>query len=96
MISQDKLAKLRDKYEEKTDYYWESYQMDGRPSQLRAYERNSELAEAMACAANAVLIQDELTTLKLIVMELKPDDERGDLALNVKRIQKRISKGKVI
>lgn len=70
MISQEKLAKLRDKYEEKADYYWENYQMDGQTSHLRSYERNSDLAEAMACAASATLIQEELSILKLIVMEL--------------------------
>lgn len=96
MISQEKLAKLRDKYEEKADYYWENYQMDGQTSHLRSYERNSDLAEAMACAASATLIQEELSILKLIVMELRPDDEGGDLALAVKRIQKRIAEGKVV
>lgn len=96
MISQEKLAKLRDKYEEKADYYWENYQMDGQTSHLRSYERNSDLAEAMACAASATLIQEELSILKLIVMELRPDDEGGDLVLAVKRIQKRIAEGKVV
>lgn len=96
MISQEKLAKLRDKYEEKADYYWENYQMDGQTSHLRSYERNSDLAEAMACAASATLIQEELSILKLIVMELRPDDKGGDLALAVKRIQKRIAEGKVV
>ena len=90
------LEKLRDKYQQKADYYWECYQMDGQASALRAYERNEEMADALTEAINAAPISEELTELKWLVLDLDPDDERGDLVTAVKRLQKRVREGKVI
>lgn len=90
------LEKLRDKYQEKADYYWECYQMDGQASALRAHKRNEELADALTRAINAQMTSEELTELKWLVLDLDPDDERGDLVTAVKRLQKRVREGKVI
>ena len=90
------LEKLRDKYQQKADYYWECYQMDGQASALRAHERNEELADALTKAINAAPISEELTELKYLVLDLQPDDERGDLVTAVKRLQKRVREGKVL
>ena len=90
------LTKLRDKYQEKADYYWECYQMDGQASALRAHDRNEALANALTKAINAAPISEELTELKYLVLDLQPEDERGDLVTAVKRLQKRVREGKVL
>ena len=89
------LTRLRDQYQDKADDYYESYQMDGKASALRAYERNEAMADALTDAINVQETKEQLTALKAMVMELRPDDERGDLALEVKRLQKRVSEGKL-
>ena len=89
------LTKLRDEYQRKADYYWESYQMDGQARQLRAHERNEKLADALTNAINAQATAEELAILKMDVMALRPDDGRGDLELAVKRLQKRVSGGRL-
>lgn len=96
MISTDKLRKMSQQYQDKADYYYECYQMDGHARQLRAYERNNDLSEALASAANAKDIEADLTDLRHAVMSLRPDDEHGDLALAVKRIQRAVSEGKAV
>lgn len=96
MISIDKLRKMSQQYQDKADYYYECYQMDGHARQLRAYERNNDLSEALASAANAKVIEADLVDLRYAVMSLRPDDERGDLALAVKRIQKAVAEGKAM
>ena len=107
------IEKLRDKYQQKADYYWECYQMDGQANALRAHERNEELADALTKAINAGRISEELAdaltkainagriseelaVLKIAVLDIDPDDERGDLVTAVKRLQKRVREGKVI
>ena len=96
MISIDKLRKMSQQYQDKADYYYECYQMDGHTRQLRAYERNNDLSEALASAANAKAIESDLADLRGAVMALRPDDERVDLALAVKRIQEAVANGKVV
>ena len=90
-----RLEKLRDGYRKKADYYWDCYQADGQARQLRAYERNEMLADALTDAINAQGTAEKLAILKMEVMALRPDDERGDLGLAVKRLQKRVSEGKL-
>ena len=90
------IEKLRDKYQQKADYYWECYQMDGQTSALRAHERNEELADALTKAINAGRISEELAVLKIAVLDIDPDDERGDLVTAVKRLQKQVQEGKVL
>lgn len=89
------LEKLRDKYQQKADYYWECYQMDGQARQLRAHERNEGLADALTDAINAQATAENLSILKMLVMALRPDDARGDLELAVRRLQKRVSEGRL-
>ena len=89
------LSKLRDGYQKKADYYWDCYQADGQARQLRAYERNEGLADALTDAINAQATAEELAILKMYVMALRPDDERGDLELAVRRLQKRVSEGRI-
>lgn len=89
------LTRLRDEYQRKADYYWDCYQADGQARQLRAHERNEELADALTDAINARATAEDLAILKMDVMALRPDDERGDLPLEVKRLQKRVSEGRL-
>lgn len=89
------LTKLRDKYQMKADYYWDCYQADGHARQLRAYERNEELADALTDAINAQATSENLSILKMLVMDLRPGDERGDLELAVKRLQNYVSEGRL-
>ena len=89
------IEKLRDQYQAKADRYYESYQMDGQASAMRAYERNEAMADALTDAITAQDTKEQLIALKAMVMELRPDDERGDLALEVKRLQKRVSEGRI-
>ena len=95
MADAETLTKLRDEYQRKADYYWDCYQADGQARQLRAHERNEGLADALTDAINAQATAEDLALLKMAVMELRPDDERGDLALGVKRLQKRVSEGRL-
>ena len=94
MADVNTLTRLRDGYQKKAWYSLDCYQMDGQARQLRAYERNEELADALTDAINAQGTASDLAILKLEVMSLRPDDDRGDLALAVKRLQKRVSEGK--
>ena len=89
------LTRLRDEYQRKADYYWDCYQADGQARQLRAHERNEELADALTDAINAQATAEDLAILKMDVMALRPDDVRGDLELAVKRLQKRVSEGRL-
>lgn len=89
------LTKLRDEYQRKADYYWDCYQADGQARQLRAHERNEALADALTDAINAQSTAEDLALLKMAVMDLRPDDGRGDLELAVKRLQKRVSEGRL-
>lgn len=89
------LSKLRDQYQAKADRNYESYLMDGRASAIRAYERNEAMADALTDAMAAQETKEQLIALKAMVMELRPDDERGDLALEVKRLQRRVSEGRL-
>lgn len=89
------LTRLRDQYQDKADAYYDSYQMDGQTSALRAYERNAAMADALTDAMAAQDTKEQLVALKAMVMELRPDDERGDLPLEVKRLQKRVSEGRL-
>ena len=95
MADVETLTKLRDEYQRKADYYWDCYQADGQARQLRAHERNEALADALTDAINAQSTAEDLALLKMAVMDLRPDDGRGDLELAVKRLQKRVSEGRI-
>ena len=89
------LISLRDQYQDKADRYYESYQMDCQTSALRAYERNAAMADALTDAVAAQDTKEQLIALKAMVMELRPDDGRSDLRLEVKRLQRRVSEGRL-
>ena len=55
------LTRLRDQYQAKADRYYESYQMDGQTSALRAYERNEAMADALT---DAMAAQDTKETCR--------------------------------
>ena len=89
------LTKLRDEYQRKADYYWDCYQADGQARQLRAHARNEELADALTDAITAQATAEERAILKMGVMAVRPNDARGDLELAVRRLQNRVSEGRI-
>ena len=86
------LIKLRDKYQEKADSYWHDYQIDGQVSQLRAYERNERLADALTDAITGKDTKRKLSDLKSDVMMLDTSDV-DQLAKRVEYPQKRVMEG---
>ena len=86
------LIKLRDKYQEKSDSYWHDYQIDGQASQLRAYERNERLADALTDAITGKDTKRKLSDLKSDVMMLDTSDV-DQLAKRVEYLQKRVMEG---
>lgn len=86
------LIKLRDKYQEKADNYWHDYQIDGQASQLRAYERNERLADALTDAITGKDTKRKLSDLKSDVMMLDTSDI-DQLAKRVEYLQKRVMEG---
>ena len=88
------LIKLRDKYQEKADKYWHDYQIDGQASQLRAYERNERLADALTDAITGKSTKDKLFDLKCSVMELDTDGDTSSLLKRLKYLQKQIEDGR--
>ena len=86
------LIKLRDKYQEKADSYWYDYQIDGQTSQLRAYERNERLADALTDAITGKDTKRKLSDLKSDVMMLDTSDV-DQLAKRVEYLQKRVMEG---
>ena len=88
------LIKLRDKYQEKADKYWEDYQIDGQASQLRAYERNERLADALTDAITGKSTKNKLFDLKCSVMELDTGADIQTLLKRLKYLQKQIEDGR--
>ena len=83
------LRKLIDRYQERADRYEFEYQVDGNPSQERAWMRNQRLADALRSALSGKDERHDLTDLRIRVMEL---DTRDLLKLQsqVKQLQKTI------
>ena len=91
----DEIERLIKHYDELAEKWQYEYMDSGKPSSQRAWERNEVMADALRAALSAQEDRRQLVNLKCSVMELDADDERGDLALAVKRLQKRVSEGMI-
>lgn len=91
----DEIERLIKHYDELAEKWQYEYMDSGKPSSQRAWERNEAMADALRVALSAQEDRRRLVNLKCSVMELDADDERGDLALAVKRLQKRVSEGMI-
>lgn len=91
----DEIERLIKRYDELAEKWQYEYMDSGKPSSQRAWERNEAMADALRAALSAQEDRRQLVNLKCSVMELDADDERGDLALAVKRLQKRVSEGMI-
>lgn len=91
----DEIERLIKHYDELAEKWQYEYMDSGKPSSQRAWERNEAMADALRAALSAQEDRRQLVNLKCSVMELDTDDERGDLALAVKRLQKRVSEGMI-
>ena len=91
----DEIERLIKHYDELAEKWQYEYMDSGKPSSQRAWERNEAMADALRAALSAQEDRRQLVSLKCYVMELDADDERGDLALAVKRLQKRVSEGMI-
>ena len=91
----DEIESLIKRYDELAEKWQYEYMDSGKPSSQRAWERNEAMADALRVALSAQEDRRQLVNLKCSVMELDADDERGDLALAVKRLQKRVSEGMI-
>lgn len=85
-MTPEKLRKMADGYRKKADKYWEDYQMDGAARSKSAYDRNTDLAEALYAAADAKDLSERLSRLRNRVLSL---DGMGD----VRWLQERIEEG---
>ena len=86
------LRKLIDHYQQRADKYEYEYQLDGMPSQERAWMRNERMADALRLALDGSSVLDRYHDLRWRVMEL----DTGDVDALVKQVdylQKRIMEG---
>ena len=63
-----------------------------------AKQQCGPISPELACKLAGEFVRrcKELAVLKIAVLDIDPDDERGDLVTAVKRLQKRVREGKVI
>ena len=87
------LRKLIARYDERAAYYEYEYQMNGIPSQERAWMRNQRMADSLRAALEGKDDRDALMELKNRVMELDVKMDPFSLVMRVERLQKRISEG---
>lgn len=86
------LRKLIDHYQARADKYEYEYQLDGMPSQERAWMRNERMADALRLALDGSSVLDRYHDLRWRVMEL----DTGDVDALVKQVdylQKRLMEG---
>ena len=91
----DEIKRLIKHYDELAEKWQYEYMDSGKPSSQRAWERNEAMADALRVVLSAQEDRRRLVNLQCHVMELDADDERWDLALAVKRLQKRVSEGMI-
>lgn len=91
-VEEDELRKLIKHYDERAEYYEYEYQMNGIPSQERAWMRNQRMADALRKALNGKDDRDSLNDLKLRVLDI---ETQGLLKCcqQVERLQKQIRDG---
>ena len=87
------LRKLIARYDERAAYYEYEYQMNGIPSQERAWMRNQRMADSLRAALEGKDDRDALMELKNRVMELDVKMDPFSLVMRVERLQKLISEG---
>lgn len=86
------LLKLIDHYQERADYYEYEYQVNGMPSQEKAWMRNERMADALRAALDGKDGLDELHDLRFRILELDTGDP-DTLVKQVEYLQKRIEGG---
>lgn len=86
----DELRKLICKYRERAEYYEYEYQVNGIPSQERAWMRNERMADALQAALNGKDTRDELADLRCAIMELDTSDVEK-LVSQVEYLKRRVS-----
>ena len=89
-MTPEKLRKMADGYQKKADGYWEDYQMDGAARSKSAYDRNTDLAEALYAAADAKLVLSRLSCLRFLVLGIDPGDN-----VELKKVQRGIEEGEL-
>lgn len=89
-MTPEKLRKMADGYQKKADGYWADYQMDGAARSKSAYDRNTDLAEALYQAADAKQVASSLSCLRYLVLGLDPADN-----CELKKIQNMIKEGEL-
>ena len=68
------LRKLIAHYDEKASYYEYEYQVNGIPSQERAWMRNQRMADALRDALNGKDTKHRLIDLEVALMQVDTDD----------------------
>ena len=86
------LRKLIDHYQERAEHYEYEYQVNGMPSQERAWMRNERMADALRAALDGKDRLDELHDLRFRILELDTGDQ-DKLVKQVEYLQKRIEGG---
>lgn len=86
------LRKLIDHYQQRADKYEYEYQLDGMPSQERAWMRNERMADALRLALDGSSVLDRYHDLRWRVMELDTGDA-DKLVKQVDYLQKRLMEG---
>lgn len=86
----DELRKLICKYRERAEYYEYEYQVNGIPSQEKAWMRNERMADALQAALNGKDTRDELADLRCAIMELDTSDVEK-LVSRVEYLKRRVS-----
>jgi len=89
---EDELRKLIKHYDERAEYYEYEYQMNGIPSQERAWMRNQRMADALRKALNGKDDRDALNDLKLRILDIDTQDLLK-CGQQVMRLQKQIEDG---
>lgn len=86
------LRKLIDHYQERADYYEYEYQVNGMPSQEKAWMRNERMADALRAALDGKDTLDELHDLRFRILALDTGDPDA-LVKQVEYLQKMIEGG---
>ena len=86
------LRKMIAHYDERAEYYEYEYQVNGMPSQERAWMRNERMADALRDAMNGRDTKRALSDLSFSVMGLDASDPER-CAASVRSLQRRVEEG---